>query len=123
MPRYLLVFSIAANAVLGQLLLKRALLGLGGATALANWQKFVIDALKSPWIYGSLAIQALGYLLWMVLISKSKLGTATASVGGSFYVMLALCAWIVFGETMSLLQWLGIVLVSLGVACIGVSGG
>jgi len=122
-PRYLLVFAIAANAVLGQLFLKRALLGLGGAAAFVNWQKFLIDALKSPWIYCSLAIQALGYLLWMVLIAKSKLGPATASVGGSFYVMLALCAWLVFGETMSLLQWLGIVLVSLGVACIGVSGG
>src|SRR5580658_6493501 len=101
MPTYLLIAAVTVNAVVGQLLLKQALATLGGRAALGNMSKFFLDASTSPWIYGSFAIQALGYFLWMVLISRVKLGVATASVGAGFYSLMPLCAWVLFGESLT----------------------
>jgi len=125
MPTYLLIAAVTVNAVVGQLLLKNALATLGGRAALQSMSKFAIDAASSPWMYGSFAIQGLGYFLWMVLISRVKLGVATASVGAGFYTLMPLCAWILFGESLTNVQWFGIALITAGVTCVslGISQG
>jgi drug/metabolite transporter (DMT)-like permease len=114
----LLIVAVTVNAVVGQLFLKRALATLGGTAAFADFPKFILAAGKSPWIYTSLAIQGFGYILWMILISRMKLGVATASVGAGFYVLMALCAWAVYGESITYLQWFGIALITIGVTCV-----
>jgi len=118
MPTKLLIIIVTVNAVIGQLFLKRALVSIGGAASFATLPKFVLAAAKSPWIYTSLAIQGLGYVLWMLLISREKLGVATASVGAGFYLLMALCAWAVYGETLSTVQWLGLGFITIGVTCV-----
>jgi drug/metabolite transporter (DMT)-like permease len=118
MPTYLLIAAVTVNAVAGQLLLKHALATLGGRSALGTMSKFALDALTSPWMYASLAIQGLGYILWIVLISREKLGVATASVGAGFYALMPLCAWAIYGETLTTVQWLGIGLITIGVTCV-----
>lgn len=119
MPTYLLIAAVTLNAVAGQLLLKHALATLGGRAALETMSKFVLDAATSPWIYASLTIQGLGYFLWMVLISRVRLGVATASVGAGFYTLMPLCAWALFGESLTNVQWFGIGLIIIGVTCVG----
>jgi drug/metabolite transporter (DMT)-like permease len=123
MPTKFLIVVVAVNAVLGQLLLKHAIATLGGRAALANLPKFVLDAAASPVMYASLVIQALGYFLWMVLISREKLGVASASVGAGFYILLPLCAWAVYGESLTALQWFGISLITAGVTCVSLGLG
>jgi drug/metabolite transporter (DMT)-like permease len=118
MPTYLLIAAVTLNAVAGQLLLKYALATLGGRTALATMSKFILDAATSPWIYASIAVQGLGYFLWILLISREKLGVATASVGAGFYALMPLCAWALYGESLTTVQWLGICLVTIGVTCV-----
>jgi drug/metabolite transporter (DMT)-like permease len=118
MPTYLLIFAVTVNAVAGQLLLKHALATLGGRAALATMSKFLLDAAASPWIYASLAVQVLGYFLWILLISREKLGVATASVGAGFYTLMPLCAWALYGEALTNVQWFGIGLITAGVACV-----
>ena len=123
MPTKFLIVVVAVNAVLGQLLLKHAIATLGGRAALANLPKFVLDAAASPVMYASLVIQALGYFLWMVLISREKLGVASASVGAGFYILLPLCAWAVYGESLTALQWFGVSLITAGVTCVSLGLG
>src|ERR1700733_15567200 len=118
MPTYLLIAAVTVNAVAGQLLLKHALATLGGRAALGTMSKFIWDALCSPWMYASLAVQGLGYILWIVLISREKLGVATASVGAGFYPLMRLFAWAVYGESLTSIQWLGIGLITIGVTCV-----
>jgi drug/metabolite transporter (DMT)-like permease len=122
MPTKLLIVVITINAVAGQLLLKRALAALGGRAALSTISKFVSDAAASPWIYASLVVQGLGYFLWMLLISREKLGVAAASVGAGFYILMPLCAWSFYGESLTNLQWFGIVLITTGVICVSTNG-
>jgi drug/metabolite transporter (DMT)-like permease len=115
MPTYLLIVAVTVDAVVGQLLLKHALATLGGRAALASTSKFILDAATSPWMYASLAIQGLGYFLWIALISREKLGVATASVGAGFYALMPLCAWAIYGESLTNMQWFGIGLITVGV--------
>jgi drug/metabolite transporter (DMT)-like permease len=122
MPTKWLIVAISINAVAGQLLLKRALVALGGRAALSTMSKFLLDAMASPWIYASLAVQGFGYFLWMVLISREKLGIATASVGAGFYILMPLCAWTFYGESLSFLQWFGIALITAGVIFVSTNG-
>jgi drug/metabolite transporter (DMT)-like permease len=120
-PTTLLIIAVTLNAVLGQLMLKYAVIDLGGSSALSNLPAFILSAAKSPLVYVSVAIQGFGYLLWMMLIARMKLGLASASVGAGFYVCMALAAWGVYGESLSRLQWLGLGLITLGVSCIGLA--
>ena len=120
-PTTLLIIAVTLNAVLGQLMLKYAVIGLGGSSALSNLPAFILSAAKSPLVYVSIAIQGFGYLLWMMLIARMKLGLASESVGAGFYVCMALAAWGVYGESLTRLQWLGLGLITLGVSCIGLA--
>ena len=121
MPTKLLIVAVSINAVLGQLLLKRGVAALGGTAALAMLPKFILGAVRSPWICAAIAVQGFGYFLWMIVVSRVKLGVATASVGGVFYLLLALAAWGFYGEALTTLQWLGIVLITIGVVCVSLT--
>jgi drug/metabolite transporter (DMT)-like permease len=117
----LLILAVTLNAVLGQLLLKYAVAALGGAPTLSSLAPFLLSAAKSPLVYVSVAIQGFGYVLWMILLSRTKLALASSLVGAGFYVCMALAAWGIYGESLSYLQWLGLCLITLGVACIGLA--
>jgi drug/metabolite transporter (DMT)-like permease len=118
MPLKLLFVAVTVNAVIGQLLLRRALNQLGSPSSLSELPRFIGSAALSPWIYASVAVQILGYVMWMLVVSREKLGVATASIGAGFYVLMALSAWLIYNETLSTLQWTGIILVTVGVVCI-----
>lgn len=121
MPTNLLIIAVAVNAVLGQLILKYALANLGGRQALRNLPQFFLDALSSPWMYASIGIQGLGFFLWLVLISRVKLGVASASVAAGFYILMPLCAWAIYGESLTGLQWFGMGLITIGVTCVSLA--
>ncbi len=119
--RFLLPVFIL-NSVLSQLVLRRALNTLGSPASLEGLPRFLSAAALSPWIYTSIGLQIFGYVMWMLIVSREKLGVATASVGAGFYLLMALAAWLVYGEMLTWLQWTGIVLVTIGVVCISLGG-
>jgi drug/metabolite transporter (DMT)-like permease len=118
MPTKLLILCVSINAVVGQLLLKRGTAALSGISPFADWWRFVMAAATSPWICGAVAVQGFGYILWMIVVSRVKLGVATASAGAGFYILMALSAWGVFGESLTTVQWAGIILITIGVTCV-----
>lgn len=120
MPVKLLIAVLTVIAVASQLLLRRATATLGTApTSWSSLPHFVAQAALSPWIYAAAALQILGYVLWLVIVAREKLGVATATIGAGFYILMALSAWWIYGESLSPLQWTGVALVTCGVVCIG----
>jgi hypothetical protein len=111
-PRVLLV-AFTMNAVVSRLLRRRATNGLGGAPAsLSALPRFIGNAAHvAQHLQGERSID-------VVVVSREKLGVATASVGAGFYALVALSAWLVYGQALSPLRWIGIVLVTGGVVCI-----
>ena len=113
-----LIVVVSLNTVISHLLLKRAIQAIGGPSTHESFPNFVFSAALSPWVWASLTLQIFGYVAWMVVISNEKLGVATASVGASYYILTATAAWLVFGENLGALQWVGILLITAGVVCV-----
>jgi drug/metabolite transporter (DMT)-like permease len=122
MPTRFLYIAFTVNSVISQLVLRRGLQDLGSPANLPGVPRFIVDAAQSSWIYASIALQVLSYLMWMLIVSRAKLGIATATVGAGFYTLMALSAWFIYGETLSAWQWTGVALVTLGVVCISLGG-
>jgi drug/metabolite transporter (DMT)-like permease len=122
MPTKLLFVAFTVNSVVSQLILRRGLQGLRIPQRFSGLPSFVADAALSPWIYASVLLQILSYLMWMVIVSREKLGVAAATVGAGYYALIALSAWFVYDETLTYLQCVGIALVTMGVICISLGG-
>ena len=118
MPFKFLILLVTVNTVISHLFLKRAIIDIGSPASFDALPKFILAAAGSPWVYGSLALQILGYVVWMIVISHEKLGVATASVGASYYILTSLAAWAIYGETLGAMQWVGICLITAGVVCV-----
>lgn len=118
MPTQLLTAIVTLNLVLGQLVLKHGVSTIGGRAAMSTFPKFVTAAVTSPWMWAAAAIQGLGAYLWILLLSRANLGIASASVGAGFYILMPVCAWLIFGESLSLWQWIGIGLLTAGVVLV-----
>jgi drug/metabolite transporter (DMT)-like permease len=121
-PANLFLVGFTLNAVISQLVLRRALRTIVTPSSFSDLPRFIGNAALSPWIYGSLTLQVISYVLWMLIVSREKLGVAAASAGAGFYLLLAVFAWILYGETLSPLQWAGMIFVTFGVACISLGG-
>jgi drug/metabolite transporter (DMT)-like permease len=117
-----LFIAFTVNSVISQLVLRRGLQDLVSPPSFTNLPRFIASSALSPWIYASVTLQIISYVMWMLIVSREKLGVATATVGAGFYTLMALSAWLVYGETLSPVQWAGIALVTLGVVCISTGG-
>lgn len=114
MSVYLLILITTLCTIGGQLILKRAV---GALKPLLQEGPimFLIGAATSPLVIAALSLQVLGYVAWLFVLSKERLSIAFALSGSSFYLLMALASWYFFGERLSVVQWLGLLLISLGV--------
>jgi drug/metabolite transporter (DMT)-like permease len=122
MPTRFLFIAFTVNSVISQLILRRGLQDLDSPLNLLGLPRFISSAALSPWIYASVLLQIVSYLMWMLLVSREKLGVAAATVGAGYYALMALSAWFIYDETLTYLQCIGIALVTLGVICISLGG-
>lgn len=111
---YLLVLVTTLCTIAGQLILKRAMVGLRPLLAHGPLE-FLWGAVFSPLVYAALSLQVLGYVAWMFVISKEKLSVAFALSGSSFYLLMAAASWYFYDERLGPAQWLGLALISIGV--------
>jgi len=114
----LLLLLVALNTVASQLFLKRGVTQLGGLRSLEDVPRFIPLALFSPWILTSVVLQVAGYLIWMMVVTRERLGIAVAFSGASFYILMTLATRYFYGEILTPLQSLGILIIILGVICV-----
>lgn len=113
----LLILVVTVNTIVSMLLLKYVVAKIGAPAGLAGLPQFFAKVVFSPLVYVSLLLQVLGYSLWIIVLSQERLGIAVAFSGASFYVLMALFAWFLFGEQLAVLQWIGVSLITAGVLC------
>ena len=111
---YALVMVTTLCTIAGQLVLKRAMVGLRPSLAQGPVD-FLLGAALSPLVYCALALQVVGYVAWMFVISREKLAVAFAISGSSFYLLMAVASWYFFHERLGITQWTGLALISAGV--------
>jgi drug/metabolite transporter (DMT)-like permease len=117
MSVYLLILLATVCTLGGQLILKPAVTSLKSLLQ-AGPIEFLLGAATSPMVIAALALQVLGYVAWLFVLSKEKLSIAFALSGAFFYILMALASWLLYGERLSAAQWLGLVMISMGVVLV-----
>lgn len=108
---------IALGTISAQIILKKGLLQLGGINFSSGVLVEILRLLQIPHVVCALFLQGIILLLWIYVLSRTQLVYLFMMSGAFFYILLALASWIVLGERLSLIQWLGVLLISFGVVC------
>lgn len=118
----LMILFVTCSTLGSQLLIKHAVAQLALRTPPLTGMPWLVAAVLSPTLIAAIAVQGIGFLVWVVVVSRVKLGVAFAISGGSFYILMALVTWLLYGERLSLGQWAGLALISSGVLMVSLLG-
>lgn len=118
----LMIVFVTCSTLGSQLLVKRAVTAIALREPAPTGVEWLLAACLSPGVLAAVAIQAVGFIVWVVVVSRVKLGVAFAISGSFFYILIAAASWFLYGERLGPLQWLGLTLVSSGVLLMTLSG-
>ncbi|WEK53052.1 MAG: EamA family transporter [Candidatus Cohnella colombiensis] len=108
MPYFLLFINIILMLA-GQTMWKLGLSKVGGLHL-----KQLFHVLVSPWILGGTLLYALATIIWLAVLSRLPFSVAYPFQSIAYAVGL-LIAWLVFGEIVTLRQWVGAGVIVIGV--------
>jgi drug/metabolite transporter (DMT)-like permease len=80
----------------------------------------LLDAAREPRLWAGLALFGISAVFWLVVLSKVPLSFAYPFVGLS-YIVIVLVARVVLHEHVPALRWVGVAVVAIGIAIVGVS--
>ena len=115
----LLIIISVSLGVAGQVCLKVGMNRVGeiDAASLTRLAEALKRAFSLPLVWLGLACYGIGALLWMVILSRLDLSHAYLMLA-SMYVLIPLVSWLVLGEHVPPMRWLGMVVVVLGVVIV-----
>ncbi|KAF1719306.1 SMR family transporter [Pseudoxanthomonas wuyuanensis] len=118
----LMILFVTCSTLGSQLLIKHALVRLAARSPTLSGMEWLFAALFSPTVIAAVLVQGVGFIVWMVVVSRVKLGIAFAISGAFFYVLMAVLSWVLYGERLAVWQWIGIALISAGVLMVSTLG-
>jgi drug/metabolite transporter (DMT)-like permease len=112
---WLILLSVGCSVV-GQLTLKAGMTQVGqiGGQALAEPAHLAFRVLTTPLVIAGLGFYVLGAVAWLTVLSRVPLSLAYPSLAVS-YAFTPILAWLVLGESVPSVRWLGISTICLGV--------
>lgn len=111
----LMIAFVTLSTLASQLLVKNGVNALAERTPDLKGVQWLMAAVLSPSIIAAVVIQGVGFLVWVVVVSRMKLGVAFAISGAFFYLFIAVASWLIYDEKLSFLQWGGLAMISVGV--------
>lgn len=115
MQSYILLGIAIITTVLSQLFFKQGMLAIGNINfSLSQMWSLIVNILKSPYLLIGLFFYGISFLLWLVVISKIKLSIAYPLTSLNF-VLVVIASYFLYGERLSLLQYISIVLIIIGI--------
>ncbi len=113
----ILMTIVALLLVTNQIFLKKGLKTIGELkiSSLHDFSAIVLKLIQNKFIIIGLFIVAIGFLLWLTIISKIDLTSAFPITSGIFYILLFLASWIFLGETITLSKIIGAVAILAGI--------
>jgi multidrug transporter EmrE-like cation transporter len=110
-----MIIFVTLSTLASQLLVKNGVNIIAARNPGLKGFQWLVAAVLSPSIIGAVVIQAVGFLVWVVVVSRMKLGAAFAISGAFFYLFVALASWLIYDEKLNVLQWGGLAMISCGV--------
>jgi len=117
MKNILLILIFSMNTIASQLILKKGILTVSSIYSSDNIIKYLLKVLQSPFTISAILLQGIGYMVWILVLSRLKLGLAFAISGSFFYILLAAASWIIYKEKLNSIQWVGLIMITGGVLC------
>ncbi len=111
-----LIFAVIAGNVAGNTLLSRGL-HRDGAQVTASVTHYVL-AVLNPWAVAGVLLLAAWMLANLSLLSRADLSYALPVTGSVSYMLIALVGHFFLGERVSLVHWIGIVIITAGVVLV-----
>jgi drug/metabolite transporter (DMT)-like permease len=115
MPTFVLVVIVTLCTIFSQLILKRGVGQLVEVLKEAGRIEFIMSAATSPYVITALALQGAGYVVWLFVLTQERLSVAFAMSGSFFYILMAAASWVFYDERLSLGQWAGLFIISIGI--------
>jgi len=116
MVNYLLLGTSILLAVAGQLLMKKGML-LFGTFPVSQLLTRLIPIFLNPFVFAGLACFGLSSVFWLVVLSRMELSLVYPMVSVA-YIIVALASMILFKENVTLIRWMGIGAIIVGVILI-----
>jgi drug/metabolite transporter (DMT)-like permease len=114
-----LILAAVIIAASGQLSLKAGMNQVGAidAASLARPLETFGRVFSTPLVWFGLACYGVGAILWLIVLSRLDLSYAYLLLA-AMYVLIPLVSWLVLGERIPPLRWLGMGVVVLGVVIV-----
>ncbi len=111
-----LILSAVGCGITGQILLKLGMVQFGRIDGAALLEPLAVAArvLGNPLVLGGLGFYVVGAVAWLTVLSRVPLSLAYPNLALS-YACTPVLAWLLLGESIPSLRWLGIGLICLGV--------
>jgi drug/metabolite transporter (DMT)-like permease len=112
---FLILFAIACS-VAGQLTLKVGMTAVGqvGISTLQQPVQLLARLVSTPFVAGGLGLYCLGAVAWLSVLSRVPLSIAYPNLALT-YAFTPVLAWLLLGESVTSLRWVGISIICLGV--------
>jgi multidrug transporter EmrE-like cation transporter len=113
MGNFVMMFVSIGLAIAGQLFMKQGMMMVGKFPVTELFTRFFSIVLQ-PYVFLGIFLYALSSVFWLVVLSRIELSMAYPIVSVA-YVVVALFSYFVFKENVSLIRWIGIATICLGV--------
>ena len=109
-------------AIAGQFTLKAAMNRIGriGTAQVSRPWETIVRALSEPLLWLGLILFGVSAVFWLVVLSRVPLSVAYPIVGLSYIIVVAMARFFL-DEHVPPLRWVGVVVVALGIALVGIS--
>lgn len=119
-----LLFVSVIFAIGGQVTLKSAMdpnrIGRIGTAQVSRPMETVVRALQEPRLWVGLTLFGISAVFWLVVLSRVPLSVAYPIVGLSYIIVVAI-ARLFLHEHVPPLRWVGVAVVAIGIAIVGIS--
>lgn len=109
----ILFLAYSLSSGFGLIILKRAVTGIEFKFSL----KTISDVLSLEFIFGFL-LYAIGFICWMLILSKLKLNVAFPIAMSLFFIVSTIGSYFILNEPMSLKNLIGIIICLIGIVLI-----
>lgn len=99
--------------VIGQLFMKKGMNQVGQITIKDILSPRVLSVVFQKYVFIGISFYVIGNMFWLVALSMADLSYVYPLIGTG-YLITAILAWLFFGEALTFMRILGIILISLG---------
>lgn len=110
----ILILTSVLLGVFGQISLKHGMNNLGSLEIKDIFSRKLLSVILEKFVFVGIVFYLIATLIWLVILSKVELSTAYPMLAIG-YVIIALLSKFLLNEKLTLLKFIGIILISIGV--------